>query len=497
MYSSPSLRAKCGLPPPLLFPYESSEEHGNAVCNQQLWENQVKEQELMQIANNRIEWLLSQYTNYYQHHDANVQQLPSVSTEDGAALTTYDLKQIAEEMKSSSIQPKILLEYVTNGNTSDDTEFYQYWNGILNGSNLDWYKILLYPLEEAAAEVFTIYNLQHGDVTAYFQYQAAKSLCRIQNVILPLLEKALQQKQNSLHNMELTQKEVEIRYNKAFEQWDDYCMNVLKVESDILPLCPLDKNNAAAMSNYISDIGKCVIEPLRNEFNSLSERFVASCSRKDIVEAIEYYRVFSQFVSQCQSDKTFYDGLFEKLHHFASENSSTSALDEFKTSAATRVQLISELQQLEGFLSCRKRDIGGFTSRGVGHIIAEAIDMEWIQFSMKQSTSKYTEIHIDRYLQAVHDVQQQIVGDGAQAKRLRLLADAIGYPHTRGTSGQLNLLCQKAANLSRQMTIFDSQSKALTRSIAMLTSSVNAAKSDVNKTKNRAHRITKGLESDP
>ena len=498
MYSSLSLRAKCGLPPPLLFPSESPEEHDNSVCNQQSWKNQLMEQELILIANNRIKWLLGQYTIYYQRHDvaADVHPLPSTSTEDGAPLTNYDLKQIAGAIKSSPIQPKLLLQCATEGKTSDDTEFSHYWYGILNKSNLDWYKVLLYPLEEAVAEIFEIYNLQQGDATTYFQYQAAESLCRIQNTILPSLNQALQQKQNKLHHVELFQKEVEIRCNKAFEQWDDYCMNVLKVESDVLPLCPLDKNNATAMSNYTSDIEKCVIESLRNEFHLLSESFVSSCYRKEIVEAIEYYRLFSKFISQGQSDSTCYDGLFGTLHHFASENSNTSSLEEFKTSASTRVRFISELQQLEGFLSCRKRDINGFTSRGVGHIIAEAIDMEWAQFSMKQSTSKYAEIDIDKYLQAVHDVQQQIVGDGAKAKRLRLLADAIGHPHTHGTSGQFKLLCQKAANLSRQMTILDSQSKALAHAIKISRSSANAAKSCVIKSKNRVHCISEGLESD-
>ena len=481
------LRSQCGLPPLLLFPPEDT-------TNQQLWDNNAKEKELMDIANERVQWLIG----YINRLDENILLSPHA---DHGAPTIFDIKKVSALLQNSPIQLNKFRDHIISNYacSDDDAKYVQYWKGkIVEGNCSDWDSLFLYPLEEAAADILTTYSadnealFQSQDIEAYLQYQAAETLRTVQHMTLSSLKDRLQQQQSQLIKMEAIQKDIERKYNTAFEYWDDYCMNVLKVESDTLPLCPLNSHDAAAMNSFVLEIGKCVIGPLREEFNALSERFIKKLTGNNAAEdsaisqAINYYRTFTKFLRQQHSS----DEQLETLHHFVTGSDSNICIGQFQSSPDTRVKLISDLQMLEVFLSCRKKEIDGSSSRGFGHVISEAIDLEWAQFSTKQMLSIDD---IGRFKQSTNDVLQQILGDSAQARRLRLLSDAVGYHCDQEASSQLKLICQKAANLSLDMTLLDEKSKVMTASITKHTSAIESVKQAVKAMEISVNIISEGL----
>jgi hypothetical protein len=502
----------CGLPPLLPFPPDSFSDDSTLT---EVWDKQLKENELIKVANERIQWLLGHLRIYIDSLEdvttEDVQQLLSSNAGVGVALTTFDLKQIATTLKVMPIQSTTFWESLQKGapGAADDSNFLQYWNERLSKSNLgslDWIDLLMLPLDDAASGVMAIYhvddnrNMKREDATAYLQCQAVEILCIIRNEILPSTKQRLHLQKSQLHKMQTIQKEVEHRYNTAFDQWDDYCVNVLKIESDKLPLCPVNKHDAASMDSFVRDIGKCVVEPLRDEFGTLSEHFVRqltersinggnefNCYSEDIFQAINYYREFTRFVSQNHPEYSESEHL-ETLYQFATSNDINSCLLQFMTSPDARVKLLSDLQQLDAFLSCRKRENTGAISRGFGHFVAEAIDMEWTRSNIKCDT--------DRFKQATHDLLMRIIGDGTQAKRLRLLANAVGYPATQKVSSHFSLLCQRASNLACHMMNIDDQSKSLANALAKLVSNIDKTDREIRTVENRVRYICEELKSD-
>ena len=448
----------------------------------------------MKAADDKIQWLLFRVTtaiNSLEDMNTDVERVLSTYTGGSIALTIFDLEQIAAALKRSSFQPDNVLD-----TSSKDTKFLQYWVDRINGSEMmDWNSVLKCPLEEAASEILTLYKGSESnvkqDTTIYLQYYASEILRTACQTEQPALKQRLQQRKHELNHLQTSHAAVEQRYNASFDQWDDYCKNVLKVESDTLPLCPLNKYEDVVFDAYAKDIEKCVVESLRKEFDSLSERFVKGCHREDIVQAIGYCRSFTEFVSQQEVCNA--DSMLETLSQFITGNNISSCLSQFRTLPCVRVQLVSDLQQLEVFLSCRKRDIAAASSRGFGHNIAEAIGVEWTKFTIEKSTSKNTGLaphDVDRFQHATCEVLQQIAGDGTQAKRLRLLSDTVGYSSTQQSP---STLYQKAAKLSCQMTLLDDQSKLLAQSVKKTKVYIEETEKELKAVENRVQYISERL----
>ena len=428
--------------------------------------------------------------------DDDAEGMLSMYTGGNIVLTIFDLEQIVAALKSTSFQPDIVLGQSSN---KIDSNLSKYWENRINrGSITDWESALRCPLEEAAVEILTLHNDNERDAKqdtmTYLHYHASEILRAVCEIDQHSLKQRLQQQNQELHQLQTCYSDVEQRYNTSFDQWDDYCKNVLKVESDALPLCPLNKHDDEIFDDYIKDIETCVRQSLRDEFKSLSERFVEGCYREDIVQAIDYYHNFTEFVSQRKVFSNS-DSMLKTLNKFTSGVDISSCLSQFRTSPAARVQLVSDLQQLDIFLSCRKKDIAAASSRGFGHNIAEAIDVEWNQFNIEKSTNMNAGVSphdVDRFQQATYEVLKQIVGEGAQAKRLRLLSDAVGYSSTEESP---RILYLKAGKLSLQMTVLDDQSKLLVQSIKKAEKVMEMSEKDLKKMENRIQYISERLKA--
>ena len=561
---------RCGLPPLLPFPpdptntadrnIEQSDSDEYKSRGQKLWAMQLKEEELMNTANRRIRWILNRlgaHINSLENSASDERDLfpnnhSRVEENDAYQLTIFDLNGIARKLNGLSCEFDIFSEpgekLESTSEEVDDTAYFRYWNENISirfpdrNIPLCWSAVLALPLKDAASDILALYEVNsdtesNGEgIRNYLQYQAAETLRNIQELVLPSVKNRLKQKQTLHHKMQMTQKEFTNRYNKTFEQLDDYCMNVLRVESDILPLCPLENEEsleyAATIDSYARDIGKCAFEPLRKEFHTLSDRFVklltgvtmeSSGERrhhgKSISHGITYYRRFIEFILSSQDRTNHQQSLdreseapLETLYQFTTDIGSNdnhhgaTCLSQLMNSPAVRAKLVSDLRQLDVFLSCRKREIARTSSIGFGHTLAEAIDMEWTQFCIRRGGnetaehSKVSSEDVIRFQEATRFVFTQIVGDGAHAKRLRLLADAVGYTsNDEATAGgsfswHFNALCRKAANLSRQMTFFDEQAKRMTKAITQLATEIDVIQAEVRVMENRIACICDGLK---
>ncbi|KAL7481651.1 hypothetical protein ACHAW6_007330 [Cyclotella cf. meneghiniana] len=562
---------RCGLPPLLPFPPDPTDtsirniEHSHSnegkSRGRQLWAKQSKEQELMNTANRRIRWILTRLGSH-------INSLESVCDErdlfpynhsrgeenDACRLTVFDLNCIARKLNGLSCEFDILLEPREKlESTSEEVEgaaYFRYWNETIsvrfpdNNIPLCWSAVLAIPLEEVASDILALYevnsdNKSNGEgIRNYLQYQAAETLRNVQELALPSVKHRLKQKQTLHHKMQMTQKEFANRYNKTFELWDEYCTNVLRVESDTLPLCPRENedsldNYETTTDSYAKDISKCAFEPLRQEFRKLSDRFVklltgvsmeSSGERRyygqSISHGITYYRRFIEFILSSQDIKNHEQLLdrerevpLETLYQFTTEISSTdnhhgaTCFSQFINSPAVRAKLVSDLRQLDAFLSCRRREISKTSSRGFGHTLAEAIDIEWTQFCIRggaNDTAGHWKVSSDdviRFQEATSFVLTQILGDGAHAKRLRLLADVVGYTSSdEATSREpfswhFNVLCQKAANLSRQMAFYEQQANRMTMAVLQLETEIELIQEKVRVMENRVACICDGLKA--
>jgi hypothetical protein len=534
---------KCGLPPLLPFhPGSTQSLPSDAV--EQVWNSQLKEQEFMDNAMYKIRWILVRLQDHITSLDMDV-DFQVLCDANGSTneppLTVFDLNQVALRLEDLPVQldRSTFSQYLEKSTSSelDDTKLISYWIERVRVSS-GWENMLVCPLKDAASDIFALYGQemdgnQNDLVDNYLQYYAVQILRQIQHVSLPSLKQQLEKQQNHHHKMQSTQKEVANRYNTTFEQLDDYCMNVLRIESDTLPLYlgnDATIGDNAMIDAYAKDIGNCVIQPMGKEFHTLCDRFVRLLTgwsklsddnfidhRKDICRAIAYHRHFIKFVSnqQCAHDHTD-DMPLKTLHQFAAGSSDNyeyhgeSCLSQFIISPRTRVELINDLQQLDSFLSCRKRELVGVTSRSFGHSVAEANDLEWTQFCIKQkgNTASSEQVPMDNlvgitseevalFKQSTQDILMQIVGDGTHAKRLRLLADAVGHESVPAEpfSLHLNLLCLKAAHLSRQLTLLDDQSKTLYKSMEEIEKSIGQTQTELKVMENRIQYIGEGLRA--
>ncbi|KAL3790025.1 hypothetical protein HJC23_011381 [Cyclotella cryptica] len=565
---------RCGLPPLLAFPPDpthnisddQSDSDEQTCRGKKLWENQLKELELVNTANRRIRWLLSRLSVHIdtsESCESDVNDLfpyfHSGDVENYAdPITIFELNRITKKLNNFSSKVDIVFgPSETSASTSEeieDTTCCRYWRDIIpkrfssNNISLRWSDLLALPLEDAASDILELFEVNSDNkgnvegIQSYLHYQAAEALRNIEEVTLPSLKQRLKQNQNQHHKMQMIQKEFANRYNKIFEQLDDYCMNVLRVESDTLPLCPLKHEESlqdeTLIDSYARDIGKCAFEPMRKEFYTLSDRFVklltgvtmeSSGERRyygqSISRGIIYFRRFIEFITSSQdiskqqqsfdrNNQVSLETLYQFTHVNVSNNNQHSAtcLSQFMNSPAVRAKLVSDLQQLEAFLTCRNREITRTSSRGFGHTLEEAIDMEWTQFCIKRGANQTTAQGVSEgmekvssddiilFQEATHNVLTQIAGDGAQAKRLRLLADAVGYPSSNEATSiesfslHFDHLCQKAANISYQMTFFDEQSKRMTEAILQIETEMDLTQKEVRVTENRIECICNGLK---
>ena len=100
------------------------------------------------------------------------------------------------------------------------------------------------------------------------------------------------------------------------------------------------------------------------------------------------------------------------MKHFVT-SSSDSLISEFTQSPSTRVKLVSDLQQLNAFLTSRKRELSSRVGSGrdVIEVIVIALLLHLLVTTlvMLHRTTWHSTV-------AVQNVLEQIVGDGVQAR---------------------------------------------------------------------------------
>ena len=230
-------------------------------------------------------------------------------------------------------------------------------------------------------------------------------------------------------------------------------------------------------------------------------------------------------------DQQLLSTLFQFATSSTNSSSSTTSLlvSQFITSPTTRVNLVSDLQQLEVFLSTRKRELSTKSSASAsssssttrattsGRDVVDAMQLQWTQYCIQQQPSSAFVASLDnqelsasmstsaavaaitatimssleslsvedvtRYYNATHSVCMQIVGDSLHAKRLRFLADTVGNSPSSSTmseedgmivsvdnvsSMRFQSVCKRAACLAYQMTFYqDLKDEAIAREIVL------------------------------
>jgi hypothetical protein len=274
-------------------------------------------------------------------------------------------------------------------------------------------------------------------------------------------------------------------YDTAFEKWDDFCTDVLGVESsDSLPSFPnisMDNDEGelqCIISEYTKEVGMHVMDLMRDEFDELSIRFCHSlsssnnnvtrtkedtkCYGEDMINAIHHYRQFTSFISIAASssgsdnvenntagEDEENDGTnLATLYRFVVSSSNLDEKDDpttdrgalitqFKTSPITRGRLIGDLQQLEAFLSSRKQELSSHRSLSSAHRggrdVIDAMELEWTQYCMMQSSPPLSQSplsleDVTRYHSSACNIISQILGNGSAMTRMSFLADNVGVP---------------------------------------------------------------------
>jgi hypothetical protein len=284
--------------------------------------------------------------------------------------------------------------------------------------------------------------------------------------------------------------ELERCYNESFEKLDDYCLNILGVESDTLPLFPeiqhLQKsqgkmncgdNVEQIIDEYSYQVGNHVRKFMINELEELAKKFLALLDDKKLIltHAIQYYQQFTNFLSSSQwkrrrsdnaaGEASTSDILLPTLQQFATSSSEeNSRLSQFIQSPSMRYTLVTELQQVDAFLVARQRELSSRIG-GVGRDVGNAINLAWIQYNASADHGTFNDVtmkDISQYRSTVQSVLSQITGDGLHAKRLRILADALGHPLDADDKENCRFkrLCLRAAELAYKMALYQSQQEA-------------------------------------
>ena len=499
----------CGLPLKLAFSPSASPP--NAGSEHQLlqlqWKNQGREEELWKDAQTETLVLLREIISFQQGREDMDRESslaedlmenfgrrivhPTSTDEDienedhqfdYAWLTIHDTEKIALKLQEHHAEgPTDFLQ-----NSTDQSLVKHIQEKDLVPPNIkSWHDVIIIPFNNAAQTILQIYDKdaskQH--IYQYLTYRAIRTMEQVKYFSIPSQKKEMLQLKEYYCKQQRLITELERYYNDAFEKLDDYCTNVLGVESDTLPLFPEEPVSAAvndehdtidkAIDEYSDQVASHVRAFMMNELNEVSERFLSilADNRKAIATAIEYYLHFTKFLASTQWRDGQESAIDDKqemtmltLRHFVT-SPVDSLISEFIQSPSTRVILVSELHHLDSFLISRKRELS--SRAGVGRDVIEAIDLAWTQHCITTETSSKSgcnlnEVTLDdisQFSSAVQNVLAQIVGDSLHAKRLRQLADVLGCLPSEDAF-RFKILCRRAAVLANQMSNYQRQKEA-------------------------------------
>mmetsp|Transcript_21236 Transcript_21236/g.44613 ORF Transcript_21236/g.44613 Transcript_21236/m.44613 type:complete len:689 (+) Transcript_21236:84-2150(+) len=323
-------------------------------------------------------------------------------------------------------------------------------------------------------------------------------------------------------------------------------------------------NNVDHFKEYSCQVEECVINPMSSELKQLSENFLrllgncgqyvevsnekesihknepssfGKCFGKDIHEAVAYYEQFSSFISsprwnskpetspekevEDEIDKT--KPVMQTLMRYTAINGDVgtksatreSLVSAFIDSHATRSNLVSDLQNLKSFLYSRKQELASSLTRGGVISTADAINIEWTRWCvtargknplLTQPQYRFEDISTEVVLRlhsAVSNILAHIVGNGFHAKRLRFLADAVGFPRQQSAIDEMKgtaiwsfrHICRRAAELARNMAWCQDQRELSLQSVERARVSAEDTKAEVNVIRNRIEWIRKELDN--
>lgn len=479
-----------------------------------LWKNQLHEEEIWKNAQTNTRCLICDITTskLKQHDDdSNSKKISDEliqlygrrllvlnhDDDDDATtpiwLTTYDVEKISQIFQDHlPFDNAIIHEFIQNSkrSVSDTVMKHIQQKEMQLGS---WYELLITPFKDAANEILKMYDkdLSSSSTQQYLHYRAIRTMEQVQHFTLPYQKRQLLLlKEYSARQQQIVQ-ELERCYNESFEKLDDYCMNVLGVESDTLPLFPeiqhgqqhqgkmnCSDNVEQIINEYSYQVGNHVQKIMMNELEELATKFLVFLDDKRLVlsHAIQYYRHFTNFLSSSQWKRTkridnaagessTSEILLPTLQQFATSSSEgNSRLSQFIQSPSMRYTLVTELQQLDAFLVARQRELSSRIG-GAGRDVANAINLAWIQCNASSDHVTFNDVtmnDISQYRSTVQSVLLQITGDGFHAKRLRLLADALGHPLDADDEDfcRFKRLCLRAAEFAYKMALYQSQQEA-------------------------------------
>jgi len=508
----------CSLPPKLAFSPSSTTSSNDAdfdnVEHQMLlWRNQLREEELWNDAQTNTLTLLREIISFHSHNEKdresssladelmqqfgrriivhptltmNANNTENIKNEqhNDAWLTIYDIGKIAQILQDHCGEDGPT-KFVQNSNSI--AQHLRVKQVIVPPNNMSWHEVIIISSNDAAYTILQIYDQETSKqhIRQYLNYRAIRTMEQIKYFTLPFQKRQLLQLKEYHCKQQQLLTELERCYNDAFEKLDDYCINMLGVESDTLPLFP-ERLTAAevdggydavakGMDDYSDQVARHVRTIMMDELEKISIRFLAFVgdNGKAISTAIEYYLQFTDFLSSVEwrdgqepANHAKHEVMMSTLKQFVI-SSSDSLTTEFIHSPSARVMLVSDLQQLNSFLISRKFELSSRV--GTGRDVMEAIDLAWTQHCITTASSSsfkpgcnlvdITVKDISQYSAAVQNVLAQIVGDGMHAKRLRLLADALGCEKTEETF-RFKMLCRRAASLAYQMSLYQSQREA-------------------------------------
>ena len=481
-----------------------------------LWENQLHEEEIWKNAQIDTRCLISDIiTSELKQHDddSNSKKISDElielfgrrllvlnhndddDTTTPIWLTIYDVDKIAQILQDHlPFDNAIIHEFIQNSKRSVSDTVLKH---IQEKENLmkSWYELLITPLKDAANEILKLYDKDLSSSSSstqqYLHYRAIRTMEQAQHFTLPYQKRQLSLlKENNAMQQQIVQ-ELERCYNESFEKLDDYCMNMLGVESDTLPLFPeiqhlqksqekmnCDGNIEQIINEYSYQVGNHIRKIMMNELEELAKKFLAFLDDKRLVlsHAIQYYQQFTNFLSSSQWERTRRSDnaagesstskiLLPTLQQFATSSSEgNSRLPQFIQSPSMRYTLVTELQQLDTFLVARQRELSSRIGGG-GRDVANAMNLAWIQCNASSDHGTFNDVtmnDISQYRSTVQSVLLQITGDGLHAKRLRLLADALGHPLDADDEDfcRFKGLCLRAAELAYKMALYQSQQEA-------------------------------------
>ena len=263
---------------------------------------------------------------------------------------------------------------------------------------------------------------------------------------------------------------------------------------------------------------------MKSELERLSERFLQFLDGKDgqiIADAVVYYREFTTFLLMASGSDNAADAVEEvgvklpTLYQYAtsanndepdSAPTQQSLMARFTTSPRTRANLVSDLQQLEAFLSSRKRELSSRSlSTRSGRDIVDAIQLEWTQHCLQHASSQSLEEiisndDITQFHMTVCNANVQITGDGSHAKRLRLLADMVGLPNDKNDdiSDCCSILfqskCREAAQLAHRMSLYQDQQEASANAVEICVQTIRLTEEKVSDLERSMEWIHEGLK---